>query len=176
MWLFSVFILISRWQTPVNCGSKWETLVVLRTVVGFYLFHLCRDLPNWWKSDAASFSILYTNSLPFPKKEEVVLHPERVCAPGRTLHVICEREEHGSRPKFGILPVWQNHLCLHQWNTDGELSRILCIQSTLKETCQQNFYATKSTEYKSGKTTVQDILSDWNCLFHVDIGAVLHKT
>jgi hypothetical protein len=28
--------------------------------------------------------------------------------------------------------VWQNHLCLHQWNTDGELSRILCIQSTLK--------------------------------------------
>jgi hypothetical protein len=38
MWLFSVFILISRWQTSVNCGSKWETLVVLRTVVGFYLF------------------------------------------------------------------------------------------------------------------------------------------
>jgi hypothetical protein len=27
----------------------------------------------------------------------------------------------------------------HQWNTDGELSRILCIQSTLKEACQQNF-------------------------------------
>jgi hypothetical protein len=25
-----------------------------------------------------------------------------------------------SRPKFGILPVWQNHLCLHQWNTDQE--------------------------------------------------------
>jgi hypothetical protein len=25
-------------QTSVNCGSKWETLVVLRTVVGFYLF------------------------------------------------------------------------------------------------------------------------------------------
>ena len=44
-----------------------------------------------------------------------------------------------SRPKFGILPVWQNHLCLHQWNTDGERSRILCFQSTLKETCQQNF-------------------------------------
>ena len=44
-----------------------------------------------------------------------------------------------SRPNFGILPVWQNHLCLHQWNTDGELSRIICIQSTLKETCQQNF-------------------------------------
>jgi hypothetical protein len=41
-----------------------------------------------------------------------------------------------SRPKFGIFPVWQNHLCLHQWNMDGELSRILCIQSTLKETCQ----------------------------------------
>jgi hypothetical protein len=38
--------------------------------------------------------------------------------------------------KFGILLVWQSHLCLHQWNTDGELSRILCIQSTLKETCQ----------------------------------------
>ena len=44
-----------------------------------------------------------------------------------------------SRPKFRMLPVWQSHLCLHQWNTDGELSRILCIQSTLKETCQQNF-------------------------------------
>jgi hypothetical protein len=29
------------------------------------------------KSDAASFSVLYTNILPFPKKEEVVLHPER---------------------------------------------------------------------------------------------------
>jgi hypothetical protein len=29
--------------------------------------------------------------------------------------------------------------CLHQWNTDGELSRILCIQSILKETSQQNF-------------------------------------
>jgi hypothetical protein len=25
--------------------------------------------------------------------------------------------------------VWQNHLCLHQWNTDGKMSRILCIQS-----------------------------------------------
>jgi hypothetical protein len=25
-------------ESPVNCGSKWETLVVLRTVVGFYLF------------------------------------------------------------------------------------------------------------------------------------------
>jgi hypothetical protein len=38
--------------------------------------------PKWsksWKSDAASFSILYTNLLPFPKKEEVVLHPERAC-------------------------------------------------------------------------------------------------
>jgi hypothetical protein len=45
---------------------------------------------------AASFSILYTNFLPFPKKEEVVLHPERACAPGRTLHVISEREEHSS--------------------------------------------------------------------------------
>jgi hypothetical protein len=22
MWLFSVFIFISRWQTPVNCRSK----------------------------------------------------------------------------------------------------------------------------------------------------------
>jgi hypothetical protein len=38
-----------------------------------------------------------------------------------------------SRPKFGMLPVWQNHLCFHQWNTDGELSMILCIQSTLKK-------------------------------------------
>jgi hypothetical protein len=38
MWLFSVFIFISRWQTSVNCRSRWETLVVLRTVVGFYLF------------------------------------------------------------------------------------------------------------------------------------------
>ena len=52
MWLFSVFILISRWQTPVNCGSKWETLVVLRTVIGFYLFIsslseiTCRVLPG----------------------------------------------------------------------------------------------------------------------------------
>jgi predicted phosphatase len=27
----------------------------------------------------------HTNLLPFPKKEEVVLHPERACAPGRTL-------------------------------------------------------------------------------------------
>ena len=25
-------------KTPVNCGFKWETLLVLRTVVGFYLF------------------------------------------------------------------------------------------------------------------------------------------
>jgi hypothetical protein len=30
--------------------------------------------------------------MPFPKKEEVVLHPEKACAPGRTLHVISERE------------------------------------------------------------------------------------
>jgi hypothetical protein len=45
---------------------------------------------------AASFSILYTNFMPFPKKEEVVLHPERACALGRTLHVISEREEHSS--------------------------------------------------------------------------------
>jgi hypothetical protein len=42
-------------------------------------------LSKSWKSDAASFSILYTNFLPFPKKEEV--HPERACAAGRTLHV-----------------------------------------------------------------------------------------
>jgi hypothetical protein len=34
--------------------------------------------------------------------------------------------------------VW-HAFCLHQWNTGGELSRILCIQSTLKEACQQNF-------------------------------------
>jgi hypothetical protein len=27
--------------------------------------------------------------------------------------------------KFGILPVWQNHICLHQWNTDGELSLVI---------------------------------------------------
>jgi hypothetical protein len=46
--------------------------------------------------NAASFSILYTNFLPFPKKEDVVLHPERTCVPGRTLHVISEREEHSS--------------------------------------------------------------------------------
>jgi hypothetical protein len=47
--------------------------------------------------DAASFSILYTNLLPFPKKEEVVLHPERACAPGRTL-----------RPSLTLLtfPIW----------------------------------------------------------------------
>jgi hypothetical protein len=25
-------------KTPVNCGFKWKTLLVLRTVVGFYLF------------------------------------------------------------------------------------------------------------------------------------------
>jgi hypothetical protein len=36
------------------------------------------------------------NFLPFQKKEEIVLHPERACAPGRTLHVISEREEHSS--------------------------------------------------------------------------------
>jgi hypothetical protein len=53
-------------------------------------------LSKSWKSDAASFSILYTNFLPFPKKEEVVLHPERACAPGRTLNVISEREEYSS--------------------------------------------------------------------------------
>ena len=53
-------------------------------------------LSKSWKSDAASFSILYTNFLPFTKKEEVVLHPERACAPGRTIHVISEREEHSS--------------------------------------------------------------------------------
>jgi hypothetical protein len=53
-------------------------------------------LSKSWKSDAASCSILYTNFLPFQKKEEVVLHPERACAPGRTLHVISEREEHSS--------------------------------------------------------------------------------
>jgi hypothetical protein len=40
--------------------------------------------------------ILYTIFLPFPKKEEIVLHPERACVPGRTLHVISEREEHSS--------------------------------------------------------------------------------
>jgi hypothetical protein len=34
--------------------------------------------------------------LPIPKKEEVVSHPERACATGRTLHVISEREEHSS--------------------------------------------------------------------------------
>jgi hypothetical protein len=42
------------------------------------------EIVKVWKSDAASFSILYTNVLPFLKKEEVVLHPERACAPGRT--------------------------------------------------------------------------------------------
>jgi hypothetical protein len=39
---------------------------------------------------------LYTDFLPIPKKEEVVSHPERACAAGRTLHVISEREEHSS--------------------------------------------------------------------------------
>jgi hypothetical protein len=48
------------------------------------------------KELAASFSILDTNVLTFPKKEEVVLHPERAYAPGRSLHVISEREEHSS--------------------------------------------------------------------------------
>jgi hypothetical protein len=56
----------------------------------------------------------------------------------RTFYIAISPLPH-SRLKFGILPVWQNHLCLHKWNTDGELSRILCIQSTLKETGQQNF-------------------------------------
>jgi hypothetical protein len=27
---------------------------------------------------------------------EIMLHPERACAPGRTMHVISEREEHSS--------------------------------------------------------------------------------
>jgi hypothetical protein len=65
-------------NTPVNCGFKWETLLVL--------------LSKSWKSGA--FSILYTDFLPIPKKEEVVSHPERACAAGRTLHVISEREEY----------------------------------------------------------------------------------
>jgi hypothetical protein len=34
--------------------------------------------------------------LPIPKKEEIVSHPERACAAGRTLHVISEREENSS--------------------------------------------------------------------------------
>jgi hypothetical protein len=45
------------------------------------------------KSGAASFSILYTDFLPIPKKEEVASHPERACAAGSTLHVNSEREE-----------------------------------------------------------------------------------
>jgi hypothetical protein len=53
-------------------------------------------LSKSWKSDAASFSMLYTDFLPIPKKEEVVSHPERACAAGSTLHVISEREEHSS--------------------------------------------------------------------------------
>jgi hypothetical protein len=32
-----------------------------------------------------------------------------------------------------------------------------------------------STEYKSARNKAKQ-LSDWNCLFHVEIGAVLHKT
>jgi hypothetical protein len=51
-------------------------------------------LSKSWKYGA--FSILYTDFLPIPKKEEVVSHPERACATGRTLHVISEREEHSS--------------------------------------------------------------------------------
>jgi hypothetical protein len=51
-------------------------------------------LSKSWKYGA--FSILYTDFLPIPKKEEVVSHPERACAAGRTLHVISEREEHSS--------------------------------------------------------------------------------
>ena len=47
------------------------------------------------------------------------------------------------------------------------------VKSKNTTSCKQQ---NASTEYKSGKTTVQGILSDWNCLFHVDIGAVLHKT
>jgi hypothetical protein len=49
-------------------------------------------LSKSWKSGA--FSILYTDFLPIPKKEEVVSHPERACAAGRTPPVIYEREEH----------------------------------------------------------------------------------
>jgi hypothetical protein len=37
-----------------------------------------------------------TDFLPIPKKEEVVSHPERARAAGRTLPVIYEREEHSS--------------------------------------------------------------------------------
>jgi hypothetical protein len=51
-------------------------------------------LSKSWKSGA--FSILYTDFLPIPKKEEIVSHPERACAAGRTLHVISEREENSS--------------------------------------------------------------------------------
>jgi hypothetical protein len=47
------------------------------------------------------------------------------------------------------------------------------VKSKNTTSCMQQ---NASTEYKSGKTTVEGILSDWNCLFHVDIGAVLHKT
>jgi hypothetical protein len=39
-------------------------------------------LPKSWKSGAASFSILYTDFLSIPKKEEAVIHPERACAAG----------------------------------------------------------------------------------------------
>ena len=108
MWVFSVFILISRWHTPVNCGSKWKTLVVLRTIRSL-LHPPIITLTNCDK-----------NLLQVGMQVSIFFVPH-------------------ARPKFGILPVWQNPLCLHQWNTDGELSRILCIQSTLKETCQQNF-------------------------------------
>jgi hypothetical protein len=94
---------------------------------------------------------LYTDFLPIPKKEGVVSHPERACATGSTLQAISVGMQvwldyhlqkrrfisiffvPHSRPKLGMLPVWQNHLCLHQWNTDGELSRILCSLATNPE-------------------------------------------
>ena len=37
-------------------------------------------------------------------------------------------------------------------------------------------YQQNINQQEIGKTTVQGILSDWKCLFHVEIGAVLHKT
>jgi hypothetical protein len=52
---------------------------------------------------------LYTDFLPIPKKEEVVSHPERACATGRTLHVISEREEHSSNLLQVGMQVWLDY-------------------------------------------------------------------
>jgi hypothetical protein len=63
---------------------------------------------------------------------------------------------------------------------DAILVRLPPSEAALRQHILRASFQTKvwqnHLEYKSGKTTVHGILGDWNCLFHVDIGAVLHKT